>query len=195
MQNFSAKEWVGYDHEIVEDIRSSDDERYEAGANKYVRAYSTRLQRFLRRYTLQDSIAEDVAQEAFLTAIQKIRAGQFQAVPERSSWSWLVTIGANKARTWARSSRRTEERGRVWQEHFVETAPALEILIMERERFYRALARLPPSQRAAIRSQILVGLGTAKDLPNDRAHLCKALKSLNQLFHEEGSNDVLPSSR
>jgi DNA-directed RNA polymerase specialized sigma24 family protein len=69
MQNFSAKEWVGYEHEIVEDIRSSDEERYEAGASKYVRAYGARLQRFLRRYVLQDSIAEDLAREAFLTAM------------------------------------------------------------------------------------------------------------------------------
>jgi DNA-directed RNA polymerase specialized sigma24 family protein len=195
MQNFSAKEWVGYDHQVVEDIRSSDDERYEAGAGKYVRAYSQRLQRFLRRYTLQDAIAEDLAQEAFFTAIEKIRAGQFQADPARSSWSWLVTIGANKARTWARSCMRADERGRAWHERWFEPAPALDILVMERERFYRALALLPPAQRAAIRNQILVGLCGTKDLPNDRAHLCKALKSLNQLFQEEGSNDVQPSSR
>jgi DNA-directed RNA polymerase specialized sigma24 family protein len=195
MQNFSAKEWVGYDHGIVEDIRSPDDERYEAGASKYMRAYGLRLQRFLMRYTLQDSIAEDLAQEAFFTAIQKIRSGQFRADPERSSWSWLVTIGANKARTWARSSMRAEERGRSWHERCFEPAPTIELLVMQRERFFRALARLPPAQRAAIDSQILVGLCGAKELANVRAHLCKALKSLNQLFQEEGSNDVQPSSR
>ena len=90
---------------------------------------------------------------------------------------------------------RAQDRNRAWQERYSEPPPALEILIFQRERFLRALQRLPPAQRAAIHSQILVGLCGAKELANVRAHLCKALKSLNQLFHEEGSTDAKPSSR
>jgi len=88
------------DGELLRRHLEGDDEAFPA----LVKRYRTELYNFLKRFTGDASMAEDVFQEAFLQL--HISGGAFD--PTRPLKPWLFTIAANKARDAMRSRRRRQ---------------------------------------------------------------------------------------
>src|SRR5262245_49233760 len=103
MQDFTSELWIARDHELVEGIRSLDARVARPAQQLYVAAYSQPLFGRVRAYALGDANAEDLCQETWLTALRKLRAGQYQSRADRCSLGWLINIGFNKVRTWRRT--------------------------------------------------------------------------------------------
>lgn len=100
---------------------------------------------FLRRYVGAWSDADDLAQEAFVTAWLKL--GRFKG--EASFRTWVTGIGYRLARDARRSRVRAEARDHAWLEHqereHVEGVP-----LEDRLALAHAMFTLPEDQRAAV---------------------------------------------
>lgn len=99
---------------------------------------------FLRRYCVDMTEADDVAQEAFVTAWQRLN--RFEG---RSSFrSWVSGIGLRIARDARRAARRARARDSAWREE--QDGPAVQGPMEDRLALAAAMAQLPEEQRAAI---------------------------------------------
>lgn len=109
-----------------------------------VDAHQQAVRGFLRRYTRHWADADDIAQEAFVTAWRKLAA--FEG---RSSFrSWVSGIGFRIARDARRSHGRAQVRETDWiaaQSYASDEAP-----LEDRIALQRALGDLPDEQRAAV---------------------------------------------
>ena len=86
------------DEQLVREFRDGDEAAFDA----LVHRYELRVRRLVMGFVRDDTVAEDVAQEAFVQAYSKIRRLQ-----EPSSFrSWLFAIAVNRARDEVRRSRR-----------------------------------------------------------------------------------------
>ncbi|MFB9968792.1 sigma-70 family RNA polymerase sigma factor [Pseudoroseomonas cervicalis] len=119
-----------------------------AGLRRAGGRHLPRLYGLAHRITGSAAEAEDVAQEALLRAWQK--AGQFD--PERARFAtWLHRIASNLAIDHCR--RRGAAAPLPLAEHWPDPASGPEQALQERQRragLERALAELPPRQRAAL---------------------------------------------
>lgn len=197
MQDFTD-EWVQRDHELIEGIRSSDPERVRLAQCLYIRMYNQRLFRRVRAFAVGDANAEDLCQEAWLTALRKLRAGEYRPQPGRTSFAWLTGIGHNKVRTWHRSVFREERRIRNAQRHEPqpepEPGPDDVVLSQQRaERVRRALQVLTHTQRLAITKWCVNGIYEVAEKRRLAAAATRALKQLRKLLDEEESTDVTQS--
>ncbi|MGQ0531676.1 MAG: RNA polymerase sigma factor [Caulobacteraceae bacterium] len=109
-----------------------------------VDAHQQAVRGFLRRFAGHWAGADDIAQEAFVTAWSKL--DRFEG---RSSFrSWVSGIGFRIARDARRAHGRSQERDADWlaeQEEGESEAP-----IEDRIALQRAMAELPDDQRAAV---------------------------------------------
>jgi RNA polymerase sigma-70 factor (ECF subfamily) len=108
-----------------------------------VAAHQQAVRGFLRRFTGQSADADDMAQDAFVTAWRRL--DRFEG---RSSLrSWICGIALRIARDAKRSRRRSERRERDWvdDQNSPERAP-----VEDRLALAQAMALLPEEQRAAV---------------------------------------------
>ena len=137
------------DEEIIARVLRGDSEVYEL----LIRRYNQKLYRAIRAVLKDDSEAEDVMQEAYLRAFQKL--GQFEG---RASFStWVTRIGVNEAIARLTSKRRTETD--FLEEHPIESEMAREPIsdperemasIETRELLEEAILRLPLHYRLVV---------------------------------------------
>lgn len=129
----------GLDTHLVEAARHGSDEAFA----RLVERHQQALRAFLRRACRNWSLADDLAQETFLTAWSRI--GRLS--PEANVRAWLCGIGYNKALTALRSDRRTRRREEAYTEGL--TAPRTPD---EEDRLAldRAMSDLPLEQRACV---------------------------------------------
>lgn len=110
---------------------------------RLVERHQQALRAFLRRTCGDWAMADDLAQETFLTAwsgIGRLEAGA-------SVRAWLCGIGHHKHLTAIRRAGRDRARDRAWGDGRAAAAPALSD---ERLTLEAALAELPPDQRACV---------------------------------------------
>lgn len=149
---------------------------------RLVERHQQALRAFLRRACGDWALAEDLAQETFLTAWDKI--GDLPA--DANVRAWLCGIGYNKTLTALRSARRARRREADYQE----AAPVAGAQHpADKMALDRAMADLPVEQRAAVAlclagdfshaeaAQVLaLPLGTVKShVTRGRARLLQAL--------------------
>lgn len=101
------------------------------------------LRAFLRRACGDWALADDLAQEALLTAWSRID----RADPDGNIRAWLCGIGYNKCLTELRSGRRARRRDADYQASGV---PAPGVSPEDRMSLEKAMADLPLEQRAAV---------------------------------------------
>lgn len=139
------------------------------------------LRAFLRRTCGDWALADDLAQETFLTAWERI--GQLKA--GASVRAWLCGIGYRKHL----SARRSASRKRAREREYENGAAALQPVPDDRLALEKALADLPPDQRACVAlclaadfshaeaaEALALPLGTVKShVTRGRARLLQAL--------------------
>jgi RNA polymerase sigma-70 factor (ECF subfamily) len=151
---------------------------------RLVERHQQALRAFLRRACGDWALADDLAQETFVTAWSRIGRLKTGA----SVRAWLCGIGYNKHLTSRRSAARDRAREALYESERDETrdAPAEDKLALE-----RAMATLPDAQRACVAlclaadfshaeaSEALgIPLGTVKShVARGRARLLQALES------------------
>ncbi len=131
----------GLDLELIEAARRGSSVAFGRLVDRHQRA----VRGFLRRACGSEAEAEDLAQETFVTAWERI--GRFKG--EAAFRTWLCGIAwrkmATARRSWARSARRETE----WMETEALQRPAGG-QIDQRLALEKALASLPLEQRAAV---------------------------------------------
>ncbi len=101
------------------------------------------LRAFLRRTCGDWALADDLAQETFLTAWTQLDRLQQGA----SVRAWLCGIGYNKYLTAVRTAARSRNRERAYE---AEKPPHMVTMTDERLSLVSALSELPPDQRACV---------------------------------------------
>ncbi|MBL8548198.1 MAG: sigma-70 family RNA polymerase sigma factor [Hyphomonadaceae bacterium] len=166
---------------LIAAARRGDSRAYAA----LVDAHQQAIRGFLRRFAGHWADADDLAQEAFVTAWRKL--ARFEG---RSSFrSWVSGIGFRIARDARRSHGRAQLRDSEWlqEQSDVEGVPPVE----DRIAVTRAMAKLPDEQRAVVAlclgegfshseaSEILkLPLGTVKShVTRGRERLWRALET------------------
>jgi len=110
---------------------------------RLVERHQQALRAFLRRLCRDRALADDLAQETFLTAWSRLG----RLAPGTHVSAWLCGIGYNKCLTAQRGARRGRERDGAWLEMTHGTsAPAPE----DRVALESAMAELPLEQRACV---------------------------------------------
>ena len=127
------------DNELVEAAQAG-----SAGAfSRLVDRHQQAVRAFLRRTCGDWAMADDLAQETFLTAWSRIGRLDRGA----SVRAWLCGIGYNKHLTAIRSRSRERAREAAYE---AEKAPSSGAMTDERLTLEAALAELPPDQRACV---------------------------------------------
>jgi RNA polymerase sigma-70 factor (ECF subfamily) len=130
-------------------------------------------------------LADDVAQEAWLTAVRRLRSFD----PERGPFfAWLCGIAANAARNALRSRRRRHRRARPLAAADESLANAADPVAVEKaERVAAALAALPEHYEAVLRAKYLDQM-SVEAIATARGDTTKAVESLlaraRQAFRE-----------
>lgn len=127
------------DAALVAAARSGSD----AAFSRLVDRHQQALRQFLRRICPSPAEAEDLAQEAFLAAWQKLASLR---QPEHFK-TWLHSLAWNKARTLARSAARRRVRDTQWQADRPEISAVAADMNLALQ---QAMAKLPEGQRAVV---------------------------------------------
>lgn len=131
----------GLDLELIEAARRGSSAAFGRLVDRHQRA----VRAFLRRALGHDAEADDLAQETFVTAWERI--GQFRG--EASFRTWLCGIAWRKLETARRSFARSSRRETEWVEtQALERPPSGQS--DQRLALEAALAQLPLEQRAAV---------------------------------------------
>lgn len=180
---------LGLDMHLVEAAGGGSAEAF----GRLVERHQQALRAFLRRACRDWALADDLAQETFLTAWSRI--GKLE--PGANVRAWLCGIGYNKALTALRSDRRARRRDEAYAQGAITAA---ETQPEDRMTLERAMSDLPLEQRACVAlclaadfshaeaaSALNLPLGTVKShVSRGRARLVAALG----LPREEDRDDV-----
>jgi RNA polymerase sigma factor (sigma-70 family) len=128
-----------------------------------IQPYLASLTRFARMRLRSDPEAEDIVQQAILSALSHLR--QFRG--EASFKTWLTTIASNEVSQWRRGRAvapiRPLEEGRAANLRDPMDAPDMQFQRrQEMERLYKALTRLPEKYRRMIQLRDLNELSIAE---------------------------------
>lgn len=139
MASTPAFDRLSADEVLVEAARRGSTEAFSRLVDRHQQA----LRAFLRRACRDWALADDLAQETFLTAWSRLD----RLAPGASVRSWLCGIGYNKCLTAARSDRRARRR----EDDYGKAASATASSSPEdRMALERAMADLPLEQRACV---------------------------------------------
>jgi RNA polymerase sigma-70 factor (ECF subfamily) len=139
-------------------------------------AYFDRLVEYARwRSGGLADLADDVIQEAWLTAVRRLR--DFD--PKKGSFfGWLCGIAANAARNAIRARRRQRQRARPLNPNDDPPTPCADLAAIEKaERVAAALAALPDHYEALLRAKYLDQM-TVAQIAGARGESPKAVESL-----------------
>jgi RNA polymerase sigma-70 factor (ECF subfamily) len=135
----AAATWSMADADLVAEAGGGSAEAFA----RLVARHQQALRAFLRRACRDWALADDLAQETFLTAWTRIG----QLTPDANVRAWLCGIGYNKCLTALRSERRSRRREADYdQAASIAVAPAPE----DRMALERAMQDLPLEQRACV---------------------------------------------
>ena len=127
-------------------LRIRDDRDAEAFAALF-REFAPRVKAFLMRSGSTATVAEECTQDVMATLWQK--AGLFD--PTRASvTTWVFTIARNRRIDTIRRARRPEPEDLAWGPEAEPEAAEIVERQQETDRLGRAIAQLPPNQRALI---------------------------------------------
>lgn len=137
------------DHSVIESARDGDSSAITA----IVSRFTPSLVRYVRSIVGDSHDAEDISQQTFVSAIQRLST----YAPSKGAFStWLFRIGRNAALNYLRSERRSRVRfGTPLPDEGTHDArtgndPTARVVVREQfERLDMALADLPPTQRSA----------------------------------------------
>ena len=179
------------DDNLVEAARGGSAEAF----SRLVERHQQALRAFLRRACRDWALADDLAQETFITAWGKIgRLG-----PGANVRAWLCGIGYNKALSAMRADRRARRRDDDYQQAAsIAASPAPE----DRMALERAMAELPLEQRACV-ALCLAGdfshaeAAQALDLPlgTVKSHVARGRARLLAALNIEDEEPVDASAR
>ena len=130
---------MNLDEGLVEAARSGSSSAFA----RLVERHQQPLRAFLRRACGDWALADDLAQETFLTAWERIGSLKTGA----SVRAWLCGIGYHKHLSAIRSRTRDRARDAAWQAERATAAPAM---TDERLALEAAMAELPAEQRACV---------------------------------------------
>jgi RNA polymerase sigma-70 factor (ECF subfamily) len=161
------------------------------GLEVLVRHQQTRALRAAYLVVRDRALAEDIVQEAFVRACDRI--GGFDA--ERSFGPWFLRVVVNDAIKAASGHERTvplEGTGNDLLSRLVDPGPGPQVLVEEadeRRRVWAALEKLPPAQRAVVVQRYYLGMSEAEMAHSEEApagtiksRLYAARKSLSRLL-------------
>ncbi len=169
------------DAALVKRARAGSDAAFAQLVDRHGQAVRT----FMRRVCVNADEADDLAQDAFLSAWMSLRRLK---EPDRFL-SWLMGIAWRKAKTRARSAARTRARETAWQDgHPGSTSGNAELALA----LNQALGQLSPDQRAAV--ALCLGGGwthpeaaTALDMPLGtlKSHVSRGRARLAEILGED----------
>jgi RNA polymerase sigma-70 factor (ECF subfamily) len=130
-------------------------------------------------------LADDVIQDAWLTAVRRLRVFDPEKAP---FFAWLRGIAANAARNALRTRRRLQKRARPLGPGDDQATVSPDPVASEKaERVARALAALPDHYEAVLRAKYLDQF-TVEQIASERGDSAKAVESLlaraRQAFRE-----------
>ena len=142
------------DHHILEQVRKGDHQAF----SELVTRHQKTLLRVVLRMTRDTSLAEDVVQEAFMKAFEKIDSFQGRSTFK----SWLCQIGVNTARNKLRSMKRIhvdyENLNLSYNSHQED-----DVAIMDLRSIINAeVGKLPNKQRTALSLRIFEDMSFAE---------------------------------
>jgi RNA polymerase sigma-70 factor (ECF subfamily) len=126
-----------------------------AAFEKLMRAHQRTIHSLTFRMTGSMADAEDLAQETFIHAFQRI--AEFRG--DAAFSSWLYRIAVNKCLNWRQRERRQEQREQQWAPPVESGSPPPD---GREPRLQKALMKLHPKQRAAIVLTICEGRSHAE---------------------------------
>ena len=118
-----------------------------------VQRYRKPLMALSQRYAGDPFSAEDIVQESFLKAFEKLQSFQFRAAFK----SWIYRIAINTAKNRYRKKRPTVEIDKV----LLSEPPKSEILLIEnqlKKKMRECIEQLPTKQRMALQLRVYEGL-------------------------------------
>ncbi len=154
-----------------------------------VKRWDSRIVRRVYLTTHNATATKDIAQEAWITIIRKIKSLRD---PGAFEW-WSLRIATAKSIDWIRANqlnRKREETRRTVQEEFMETeeSPAEEIFQLLRT----AIGELPEEQRVVVHmfyqeSLDILNIGRILDIPTGtvKSRLFKAREKLKKMLKEK----------
>lgn len=189
------------ERDAVERLRRGD----IGGLEALVRRYYLRAGRTAYLIVRDHALAEDVAQDAFVRAFERI--GQYDA--ERPFAPWFMRIVVNGAVEAARGRERTSsyDDGEVGalMVRFADPAPGPHELAEraeQREGVWTAMEKLPPRQRAAVVQRYYLDMsetemseasGSPPGTIKSRLHAAR--RRLRRLLYAQAREDETPESR
>ena len=127
------------DARLVRDAQGGGAEAFATLVERHQQA----LRAFLRRTCGDWALADDLAQEALLTAWSRID----RLDPQANVRAWFCGIGYNKYMTWLRSQKRTRQREADYQAGL---DPSSGLAVAEHLALEQAMNALPLEQRAVV---------------------------------------------
>jgi RNA polymerase sigma-70 factor (ECF subfamily) len=169
----------------------------DSGAwDEFVCHYRPMIEEWCRKWGLQDSDCDDVAQDVLVKLVAAMR--QFQYDPSRSFRSWLKTVTQNALTDFTRARRRIEAREKGQAERIAESADAMADLERKLEGAFdgemlelamrRVEKRVKPRNWQAFRLTALEGLSgatAAERLEMPVAQLYVAKNRVQKMLQEE----------
>ncbi len=154
----SGQEILVNDTRLVEEVRQGDQQAFGV----LVQRYEHRLVRVIMRFVSDIDLAEDLAQETFLRAFERIE--QFD--PARRFSPWLFRIGVNLAMDHHRRKRRRiwgilfsdRDGERTFEPAIADPAPQYELQL----EVHRTIDRLPEKYRTVLVLRDLENLSTSE---------------------------------
>jgi len=133
------------DTSIIEAILDGEESAY----TQLVQKYRSMVYSLAYRYTHNHQEADDLTQETFIKAYQKLKTFRGDA----SFKTWIMRIATNLSINLKKSGRISKDSGQEPQDFFAASSCSQEARLLQSERnreLYAAIARLPPKQKETL---------------------------------------------
>jgi RNA polymerase sigma factor (sigma-70 family) len=188
----SAKERIEQQDDWKADIRSADPRVVNQAFALLLRAYSERLYRTVRQFSVTDENAAEICQMTWIKVLKLREQGRSSPAPDVPTFPWLRQIAIREAKHWKRTWARQAQR----DQRFLAASPQLpwssrhspedDTLIQRECEWMRgAIQRLAPAQREAIKTDLVHGLDDASLRRQSRSNAARGLQALRRMYRKE----------